>query len=183
MKIEGLIVNELKEIAFFIVNYGYGRVVHSVPEMKKQVKTISTMLDIEGVEIKDGVLALTKTFPHYQIEGLKEVQSIMNIMETNPNLKKELCGIDEEEVELSLSYGSIRILKSFRNPDFFTDYDYESNGYNDAEFIGWDTIPTIVAPYLEGIVDKDSISCGGGEKLWFSVEVYCDKFAKLVKVK
>lgn len=177
MEIKGLIVNAEKKIKFFMVQYTYNFVVLNVNDMKKQVEYFGA----KGIEIRDGVLTLTQKFPKYQIEGLDKIEAIMNTLENNRELKKELAGIDEESVRLNISSidNSISVTKSFRDDDFFTDYDYDSNGYNDAQFIGWDTIPDIVAPHLNG-VPKEKISCGGGEKLWFSVEVNCDGFAKLV---
>jgi hypothetical protein len=177
MKVTGLILDAEKKIKYFMVKYHYNTAVHSVSEMIKRMD----YYEIKGVEMGNGVLTVTQKFPKFQIEGLDKVEAIMHTLEHNKELKKKLAGIDEESVRLSVSNDSICVIKSFRDDEFFTDYDYDSNGYNDAQFIGFDTIPDIVAPYLNGI-SKERISCGGGEKLWYSVEVYCNEFAKLVSL-
>lgn len=182
MEIKGLIEDQDKKIKFFMVQYHYNFVVHNVQEMKKHIEFFGSKGT--GLEIIDGVLTVKKNFPKYLIEGLDKVETIMNTLEHNREIKKELAGIDEESVSLNISSHdhSISVIKSFRDSDYFTEYDYDSNGYNDAQFHGWDTIPDIVAPHLNGIVPKEKISCGGGEKLWFSVDVSCDEFAKLVRI-
>ncbi|MCA1064784.1 hypothetical protein QTG56_24570 (plasmid) [Rossellomorea sp. AcN35-11] len=178
MNIKGLVVNEDDNVKFFIVDLYNNEVVYTVSQLKESMD----FYKVEGIEIKNGALSLTKNFPKYKLEGLEKIESIMTILESNMELKKQLAGIDEKAVSLSFSHNNICIIKSFRDADYFTDYDYEEDGYNSAEFTGWDTIPMIVAPHLKGIVSKDKISCGGGEKLWFSVEVYCNEFAKLEEI-
>jgi hypothetical protein len=179
MKIIGVVVNEENKETHYLSSFPAGVFVKTSQEVKTYISTLGDFFTVEGVTLEGNSLVLTSELPRYRIEGWDKLKTILKEFQKRSALSKELAGIDEEEVELKMQNG-LSIHKSYRDGDYFTEYDYEENGYNDAQFTGWESIRELVSKQIG--VPKEAVWANGGEKLWFGVEVDCKDFAKLIRL-
>lgn len=161
MTVKGIIVDKNQEVSHYIKEYPGGTY-------------------IKEIEIGNEP-EIPTAVPHYELEGREELMKLLGKFKNGSPLSKELAGIDEHGERLVMQNSEIYIEKSYRSDAYFSEYDYDEDGYSKATFHGWDSIPAIVSEKTG--VPVDTVSTGDGEKLWFGVHVFCHDFAKLKEIK
>lgn len=181
MRVLGVLLDNKEEITHYILHYPAGKYIESAAEVKRKLTKDARFYECENLEVSDGELILTNPVFRYLVDGWDDLLALLTQFEKGSPLSKKLAGIAEHDAKLGFDDIGVFIEKSYRSDDFFSDYDYNETGYNDAQFNGWETIPKIVSSATG--MPEANISTGGGEKLWFSVNVNCRSIVKLKKLK
>lgn len=181
MRVLGVLVDDKNKTTHYILHYPAGKIIERAAEVKRKVLKDARFYNFKNLEVLDGELNLTKPVFRYRVEGWDALNALLKYFEKGSPLSKRLANIDEDKVDLIFNDVGISINKGYRGDTYFSEYDYDSNGYNDAQFDGWEIIPHIVSK--ETGIPEDDISTGGGEKLWFGVTVDCRSIVKLKKIK